>query len=81
MELYIIHECPLSIVNRINLGDLFKSLCVDSTFLLDAFPLDNKTHFFHLFGENLLFRKRLGIATYFCFILFLNGKQNKKEKP
>ena len=53
---------------------------VDPAFRLDAFPLDGETRFFHLFGENLIFRKRLGVATYFCFI-FLKGKQNKKEKP
>ena len=41
-----------------------------------------ETHllFFHLFGKNLIFRKRLEVATYFCFI-FLKGKQNNKEKP
>ena len=36
--------------------------------------------FFHLFGKNLIFRKILEVATYFCFI-FLKGKQNNKEKP
>ena len=43
---------------------------MDPVFRLNAFPLDGKTHFFHLFGENLIFRKRLGVATYFCFIFF-----------
>ena len=33
---------------------------------------------FYLFGENMIFRKRLGVATYFCFVFF-KGKQNKKE--
>ena len=32
-----------------------------------------------LFIEILIFRKRLGVATYFNF--FLKGKQNKKENP
>ena len=36
--------------------------------------------FFHLFGENLIFRKRLEVATNFYFI-FLKRKQKKKEKP
>ena len=53
---------------------------VDPVFSLDAFPLNGRTHFFHLFGENLLFRKTLGFAIYFC-LFFLKGKQNKKEKP
>ena len=35
--------------------------------LLDVFPLNGKTRFFALFGENLILRKRLGV-TYFCFI-------------
>ena len=34
-----------------------------------AFPLDDVTRFFYyLFSEKLIFRKRLGVATYFCFI-------------
>ena len=41
------------------------------------FPLDDKTCFFYWFGENVIFRKRLGVATY--FVLFLKGKQNKKK--
>ena len=31
---------------------------------------------FYLFGENLIFRKRLRVATYCCFIF----KGKKKEK-
>ena len=46
----------------------------------DAFPLNGETHFFYLFGEILIFRKRLRVATYFLFILKAK-KQNKKEKP
>ena len=53
---------------------------MDPAFSLDVFPLDGKTCFFHLFGENLLFRKTLGFAIYFC-LFFLKGKQNKQEKP
>ena len=34
---------------------------------------------FYLFGEKYDFLKRLGVATYFCFIF--KGKQNKKENP
>ena len=34
------------------------------TFLLDAFPLDGETRFSFI-CENLIFRKRLGVATYF----------------
>ena len=51
---------------------------VDPAFQLDAFLLDGMTCFF-LFGEKYDFQKRLGVATYFCFIF--KGKQNKKENP
>ena len=54
---------------------------MDLAFSLDAFPLDDETSFFHLFSKKLIFRKRLGVATYFCFIFFFKGKQNKKENP
>ena len=36
---------------------------------------------FNLFGENLIFRKRFGVANYFCFIFLLREKPNKKENP
>ena len=44
-----------------------------------AFLLKGETHFFILFDEKLIFKKRLGVATYFCFIF--KGKPNKKENP
>ena len=50
--------------------------CVDPAFLLDAFPLDGGTFFLFIY-EKLIFKKKLGVTTY--FVLFLNGKQNKKE--
>ena len=34
---------------------------------------------FHLFCENMVFRKDL--ESPLIFVLFLKGKQNKKEKP
>ena len=34
---------------------------------------------FYLFCENMTYRKKLGVATYFCFI-FKGKKQNKKKK-
>ena len=43
------------------------------------FPLDGKTRFFHLFGENLIFRNRLGVATYSCFIVEGKNKIRKKN--
>ena len=45
----------------------------------DAFPLDGKTYFLFLFGENLIFRKKLGVATYFCFIFEGKNKIRKKN--
>ena len=38
-----------------------------------------KTRFFILFGKNLIFRKRLGVATYFCFIFKGKNKIRKKN--
>ena len=43
---------------------------------LRVFPLDGETRF--LFGENLIFKKRLGVATYFCFIFLRENKIRKK---
>ena len=45
--------------------------------MLDVFPLDGKTCFFILFGENVIFRKRFEVATYFYFILFKEKKRKK----
>ena len=50
---------------------------VDPAFRLMRFPLDGELDFFYF--EKLIFRKSLGVATY--FVLFFNRKQNKKEKP
>ena len=48
---------------------------VDPAFWFDAFSLKGETPFFYLFGKNLIFFfKRVLI-----FVLFLKGKQNKKE--
>ena len=49
--------------------------------LHNAFPLDDMTRFFYLFGENLIFKKRFGIATYFCFIFKIKNKIRKKNPP
>ena len=37
--------------------------------------------FIYLWKIDLLFKKWLRVATYFCFIFKKNGKQNKKENP
>ena len=47
---------------------------------LDAFPLNGETRFFIYLWKIIIFRKILGVTTYFCFI-FLREKQNKKWKP
>ena len=49
--------------------------------LHDVFPFDGVTNFFYLFDENLIFRKRLVIATYFCFIFKIKNKIRKKNPP
>ena len=54
---------------------------MDLAFWLDAFPLDDKTRFFYLFGEKLIFFFRKDLESPFIFVLFLKGKQNKKENP
>ena len=38
-----------------------------------------KLAFFYLFGENYDFYKRLGVATYFCFIFKGKNKIRKKN--
>ena len=43
-----------------------------------AFPLDDMTRFSFI-CENLIFRKRLGIATYFCFIFKGENKIRNKN--
>ena len=42
-----------------------------------VFPLDGATHF--LFVKNYFFKKDL--KSPLIFVLFLKGKQNKKENP
>ena len=51
---------------------------MDPAFSHDAFLLDDATSFLFIY-ENLIFRKRFGVATYFCFIF--NEKKIKKENP
>ena len=53
---------------------------MDLAFSLDAFPLDDETRFFHLFSKKLIFRKRLGVATYFNFFKGKNKIRNKNPK-
>ena len=75
-------------------GSQWRGHFVDPGFRLMRFPLDGDFCGSRIFGrcvptrwcnsffyfiEILIFRKRLGVATYFNF--FLKGKQNKKEKP
>ena len=43
------------------------------------FPLDGELDFYLKNYDFYLLKKWLGVATY--FVLFLKGKQNKKEKP
>ena len=52
---------------------------MDLAFWLDAFPLDDKTRFFYLFGEKLIFFLGKDLELLLIFVLFLKGKQNKKE--
>ena len=57
--------------------DHWAKTCCEPCISLDEFPLDGGL-VFYLF-ENLIFLKRLEIATYFYFIIFFKKKQNKKE--
>ena len=52
--------------------------CVDPVFSC-AFPLDGVTRFFYLFSEELIFRKKLGVTTYFYFIFEGKNKIRKKN--
>ena len=52
---------------------------VDSAFHTIRFLLNDETRLLFLFGENLIFRKRLGVTTYFCFIFEGKNKIRKKN--
>ena len=54
---------------------------MDPAFSYDAFPLDDETCFFFLFGEknDFFFEKDLELPL--IFVLYLKEKQNKKENP
>ena len=52
---------------------------VDPTFHTMRSLLNGETRLLFLFGENLIFRKRLGVATYFCFIFEGKNKIRKKN--
>ena len=45
-----------------------------------TFSLDGVTRFFYFFSENLIFRKRLGVATYLIFFKGKNKIRNKNPK-
>ena len=51
---------------------------MDPAFWLDAFPLDDTTRFFTYLTKNMIVIKRLGVATYFCFIFKGVNKIRKK---
>ena len=53
-------------------------VCVDPAFRSTRSYSMAKLIFFYLFGENFIFRKRLGVATYFCFIFLRENKIRKK---
>ena len=57
----------------------FGWLSVDPAFQHDVFPLYDKTCFFYLLVENLIFLKDL--ESPLIFVLFLKEKQNKKKNP
>ena len=50
---------------------------MDPVFLLMRFH-SMASSLFYLFGENFIFRKRLRVATYFCFIFKRVKKIRKK---
>ena len=51
--------------------------CVDPVFRLIRFPLDGE---FDFFIQKIDYLKN-NLESPFIFVLFLKGKQNKKEKP
>ena len=53
--------------------------CVDPAFRLNAFPTWWRARF--LFEKWFLLIKKNNLESPLIFVLFLKGKQNKKEKP
>ena len=53
---------------------------VDPAFRLMRFPLDGELDFY-LKNDFLLIKKKNDLEAPLIFVLFLKGKQNKKEKP
>ena len=45
------------------------------------FPLDGELSIFNLKNHGFLFIKKNELESPLIFVLFLKGKQNKKEKP
>ena len=75
-------------------GSQWRGHFVDPAFRLMRFPLDDDfcesrifgrcvptrwRNSFFLFIEILIFRKRLGVATYFCFIFFKKKNQIRNK--
>ena len=57
----------------------FKYIFVDPVFWLMRFPLDGELDFY--FENLILLIKKNDSESPLIFVLFLKGKQNKKEKP
>ena len=78
-------ECrPLEKINNRRWGCRPLKICliagVDPAFLaIMRFPLKRRDSLLYLKIKKTIFRKRFGVATYFCFY-FKREKQNKKEK-
>ena len=45
------------------------------------FPLDGELDFYFIWKNDFLFIKKNDLESPLIFVLFLKGKQNKKEKP
>ena len=52
--------------------------CVDPAFRLMRFPLDGELDFYL---KNDFYSLKIDLESPLIFVLFLNDKQNKKEKP
>ena len=59
--------------------NLIKVIFLWTPYFAHALPLDNATRFFIYLVKNIIFKKDL--ESSIIFILFVKGKQNKKENP
>ena len=59
----------------------YKKLSVHPAFRLMRFPLDGELDFYFIWKNEFYWLRKIDWESPLIFVLFLKGKQNKKEKP